>query len=171
MENEQILLIESLAALLDEKPFDAISARMVTDRASLPASTFGYFYHDIYELAHALFEAEERAVEESRITPSAGSEAFILSVSFAIRHPTAARNICRSSASGIYKRHVAALASKYFSAVILSRLGGREPGDRERDEVRFLRAAAVGLASKELLGAENVKEEVERYADFFDKII
>ena len=170
MENDQIKLIEALASLLETKPFDEIAAKDVAQTAGVPVARFGYWYHDMYALLFALFESEERALDATGIKPESAGEAFVLSVSFALRHPDAARNVCRSLASGVYKRHVAALATKYFSDAVLQRLGAKEATDHERDAVRFLRAAAVGLSSKELLGAADVKEEVERYADFFDKI-
>ena len=170
MEKERIKMIEAFLSLLREKPFESINQKTVTERADLPASAFSYCFHDMYALADALLEEERRAVTDSGISPDSGGEAFILSVSFALRYPDAAKNIVLSSASGIYKKSVSILASKYFSEVILKKLGDSEPGERERSAVRFLRAAAVGLSTKELIKADDVRAEAEKYTDFFDMI-
>ena len=170
MENDKNKLIEALASLLNEKPFDALTQKDVATAADVPAAAFPHHFHDTYALADALFEAEREAVTSSGISPESGSEAFLLSVSFALRFPAAARNVVLSSGAGIYKKSVSILASKYFSEVILKKLGEKEPTDRERDAVRFMRAAAVGLASKELIRADDVRAEAEKYADFFDMI-
>jgi|GEM_PF-2151288 AcrR family transcriptional regulator len=171
MEKDQIRLIEAFASLLGEMPFDSITPRRITDRAELPSSRFAYWYHDVYAIADALFEAEGRSLSESDISPETGGEAFLLSVSFVIRNPASARNIAFSSGVGIYKRYVSSLSGKYFSEAVLKRLGGREPGERERDAVRFLRAAAVGLATRELIQSDDPKATAERYCDFFDEIV
>ena len=84
---------------------------------------------------------------------------------FRISHSSPTR-----TAAELYKKSVSILATKYFSEVILKKLDGREPEERERSAVRFLRACAVGLASKELIRAENVRAEAEKYTDFFDMI-
>jgi len=170
MENDRIKLIEAFAALLAEKPFDSITPKDVADRAGLPASRFGYLFHDTYAVAEALFEAEAKGVAESGISPEDGGEAFLLSVSFLIRYPSSAKNIVLSSGAGIYKKHVSSLAGKYFSEVVLGKLGGASPGERERDGVKFLRAAAVGLSSKELIRAEDPRQCAERYTQFFDMV-
>ena len=171
MEKERIKMIEAFLSLLNEKPFESINQKKVTEKADLPASAFSYCFHDMYALADALLEEERRAVTDSGISPDSGGEAFILSVSFALRYPEAAKNIVLSSAAGIYKKSVSLLASKYFSEVILKKLGDAEPGERERAAVRFLRACAVGLSTKELIKAEDVRAEAEKYADFFDILI
>ena len=168
MEKERIRMIESFLGLLCEKSFDSINQRSVTERADLPASAFSYCFHDMYALADALLEEERNTVTDSGIIPDSGGEAFLLSVSFALRNPKAAKNIALSSAAGIYKKSVSILASKYFSEVILKKLGDAEPGDRERRAARFLRACAVGLASKELIKSEDVRAEAEKYIEFFD---
>ena len=171
MEKERILMIESFLGLLGEKPFESINQKAVTTRADLPASAFSYCFHDMYALAEALLEEERLAVTGSGITPETGGDAFLLSVSFALRYPSAAKNIVLSSASGIYKKNVSILAAKYFSEVILKRLGDAEPGERERSAVKFLRAAAVGLSTKELIRADDVRGEAEKYMEFFDIFI
>ena len=168
MENERAKMIEAFAALLEKKPFDSITAKAVTERAGLPASAFAYCFHDTYALADAYFEEERRAVTDSGLSAQGGGEAFLLSVSFAIRSPSSARNVALSSAAGIYKRSVSILASKYFSDVVLAAIAPREPEERDRNAVKFLRAAAVGLATRELISAENVTEETEKYTDLFD---
>ena len=168
MEKERIRIIESFSALLGEKPFDSITQKAVTERADLPASAFSYCFHDMYALADALLEEERNTVAESGITPDSGGEAFLLSVSFALRNPAAAKNLVLSSAAGIYKKSVSILASKYFSEVILKKSKETEPGEMERSAVRFLRASAVGLASKELIRADDVRAEAEKYIEFFD---
>ncbi len=171
MEKERIKMIEALLSLLCEKPFEGITQKAVTERADLPASAFSYCFHDMYTLADALLEEERNAITTSGISPDTGGEAFLLSVSFALRYPEAAKNIALSTAAGIYKKSVSALASKYFSEVILKKLGDAEPGERERSAVRFLRACAVGLSTKELIKVEDVRAEAEKYTDFFDTVI
>ena len=171
MEKERIKMIEAFLSLLGEKPFESISQKAVTFRADLPSSAFSYCFHDTYALADALLEEECLAVTSSGISPDSGGEAFLLSVSFALRYPSAAKNLVLSSASGIYKKSVSLLAAKYFSEVILKRLGDDAPGERERSAVRFLRAAAVGLSTKELIKADDVRDEAEKYTDFFDTFI
>ena len=170
MERERIKLIESFLNLLCEKPFDSINQKNVTERADLPASAFSYCFHDTYALADSLLEEERNAVTGSGIAPDSGGEAFILSVSFPLRYPEAAKNIALSSAAGIYKKSVSILAAKYFSEVILKKLGDAEPGERERSAVRFLRACAVGLSTKELIKTDDVRAEAEKYIEFFDMI-
>ena len=168
MEKERIRIIEAFLSLLREKPFDGITQKAVTERADLPASAFSYCFHDMYALADSLLEEERRAVTESGIVPDSGGEAFLLSVSFALRQPEAAKNIVISSAAGVYKKSVSILASKYFSEVILKKIGDAKPGERERSAVRFLRACAVGLSAKELIRADDVRAEAEKYSEFFD---
>ena len=169
MENDRVKLISAFADLLSERPFDSLNPRMITERADLPASTFPYFFRDTYELADAFLSDEAKTVAESGIEPESGGEAFLLSVSFALRYPSAAKNLAASSAAGIYKKYVAALATKYFSEVVLRKVCDGGPTEHHRDTVRFLRAAAVGLASKELLSADDVPEAAKRFADVFDK--
>lgn len=170
MDADQIKIIEAFAKLLDEKPFDSISAKDVTDAASLPPTRLFYWFHDLYEVADALFDEESRIVTSSGISPEDGGEAFLLSVSYVLRYPEAAKNICLSSAGGIYKKHVMLLAGKYFSEVIVKRCEGAEAGERERDAVRFLRAAAVSLASRELIRDGDPRSAAERFTEFFDTV-
>ncbi len=171
MEKERIKLIEAFASLLNEKPFESIGRKMLTVRADLPDAAFGYCFHDMYAVAEAFFDEERAALTSSGISPENGGEAFLLSVSFALRFPQAAKNIALSTAAGIYKKNVSLIAAKYFSEVVLRQIGDREPGDRERDAVRFMRAAAVGLATKEMIRADDVKAEAEKYTDLFDVIV
>lgn len=171
MEEDQVKIIESFAKLLEKKPFDTISAKDVTDAASLPPTRFMYWFRDLYEVADALFEEESRIVTSSGISPEDGGEAFLLAVSFVLRFPSSAKNICLSSAGGIYKKHVMLLAGKYFSEVIMKRAGKKEAGERERNAVRFLRAAAVGLASRELIRDDGSREAAESFTEFFDSVI
>ncbi len=168
MENDRERLIEAFASLIAEVPFESISAKMITERAGLPASSFAYEFSDIYAAADAYLEAEVEAVKSADIHPESGGEAFILTASAAFRSPDSAKNLCRSSAAGIYRRRVSDLATKYFSELAVRRLNGAEPGDRERDAVRFLRAAAVGIATKELIAAADPAAAARRFAESFD---
>ena len=85
MEQERIKMIEAFSSLLEQKPFDSITAKSVTERADLPPSTFAYCFRDMYSLADAFFEAERKTVTESDLAAESGGDAFLLSVSFALR--------------------------------------------------------------------------------------
>ena len=168
MGNDREELIEAFASLIAEKPFESITAKMITERAGLPASSFAYEFSDVLAIADAYLEAEVETVKSANIHPESGGEAFILTASAAFRSPDGAKNLCRSSAAGIYRRRVSDLATKYFSEVVMRSLDGAEPGDRERDAVRFLRAAAVGIATKELIAAADPAAVARRFASTFD---
>ncbi len=168
MEREEILIIESFLKLLRKEPFDRLTPRTVTDSAGLPPSRFAYRFHDMYALADALLEEEMLTVENSDISPKSGGEAFLLSVSFLLREKDAARNLCLSSASGIYKKHVYKLAAKYFSDYLTERAAQKGGGADLAYSVRFLSAAAVGLASRELINSGDPAADARLYADLFD---
>ena len=170
MEADRETLSEAFAKLLETTPFDCIRPEAVADAAGVPASSFPYHFKDVYAAADALMAAEEDTVIRSGIRPETGGEAFLLSVSFILRYPASAKHLCLSSGGGIYKKHVSSLAGRFFSEVALARLDGRAPTDRERCAVRFLRAAAVGLASRELISADDVRAAADSYTDFFDMI-
>ena len=85
MENDRERLIEAFASLIAEVPFESISAKMITERAGLPASSFAYEFSDIYAAADAYLEAEVEAVKSADIHPESGGEAFILTASAAFR--------------------------------------------------------------------------------------
>ena len=169
MEREEILIVESFLKLLRNEPFDRITPRAVTDRAGLPPSRFAYRFHDMYALVDELLEEESNTVKNSAIDPSGGGEAFLLSASFLLRERGAVRNLCISSASGIYKKHVYQLASHYFTKVLTAR--GDVNGEDAEHAIRFLCEAAVGLASRELVNSEDPAEDARIYSELFDKAI
>ena len=168
MENDRERMIEAFAELIAENHFESVTPKKVTERAGVPASAFSYEFSDMYVLADAYLEAECDAVTSSGIMPETAGEAFILTASLSLRSPRGAENICRSGAAGVFKRRVSDLATRYFSHLVINRLGERKPGERERSAVRFFRAAAVGLSTKELLAAADPSALAREYADLFD---
>ena len=170
MDDIQIKLIEAFAYILERKPFDCIKPAEVAEVAGVEESVFAFHFKDIYEAADALLREESDAVATSGIKPETGGEAFLLSASFVLRFPESAKHLCLSSGGGIYKKYVSSLAGKCFSEVVLAKLGDKTPGERERCAVKFLRAAATGLASRELVAAKDPRAAAEQYTDFFDEI-
>ena len=171
MEDDRAELIESFARLLERLPFDCIKPGDAASGAGVPESSFLYNFKDTYAAADALMAAEAETVINSGIKPETGGEAFLLSVSFILRYPESAKHLCLSSGGGIYKKHISSLAGRFFSEVALARLDGRAPTNRDRCAVRFLRAAAVGLASRELISAEDIRVAADSYTDYFDMIL
>ena len=50
------LIKESLIGLLNDKPFDGICIKELTDACGISRNTFYYHYHDIYEVLEEIFD-------------------------------------------------------------------------------------------------------------------
>ena len=90
------LIKESLIGLLNDKPFDGICIKELTDACGISRNTFYYHYHDIYEVLEEIFDEHTKQHIGEADTWELWEDGILSSLEFVLQNRKAVYHVYNS---------------------------------------------------------------------------
>ena len=138
-------IMTSFLKLLNEKPFDKITVREITQDCGINRNTFYYYFQDIYDLLECVLDTATTRAMERKIEYNGWEDGFLKSIEFARKNRRAIYHIYKSVNRDMLDKYLGDVAERVMLATIRRQTEGLEV--REDDVLllaSFYKHALVG---------------------------
>lgn len=135
--------------LLNEKPFDKITVREITETCGINRNTFYYYFQDVYDLLESVLDSASKEALSRNIEYDSWEEGFIKSTEFARENRRAIYHIYKSAKREKLDKYLNDIAERVMTEAIKKQTEGLEVCENDvRLVVTFYKHALVGCVTE-----------------------
>ncbi len=161
---------DTFVTLLENKPFSAITVKLIVEECGINRNSFYYYYHDIPDLIEEIVREESDRIIAEYSKVNTIEEALLAVMEFTSAHRKAILHIYNSVNRDIFERYLWKVCDYIVSAFGVSALNGREIDKLDREIIhRYYMCECFGSAIEWLnsrMQAEP-REYIKRFCELF----
>ena len=150
--------------LLNERPLDKITVRVLADECGISRNTFYYHYHDIYELLELMFENENKRMLSDMQDISTMRQSLTEATRFILENRMAILHIYNSVNRDILERYLYQSSAIYLRRYVEGQIGDDPISDQDLDDLVFLLSSMVEGVIINIL-REGISRDLEMLID------
>ena len=155
------LIKESLIGLLNDKPFDGICIKELTDACGISRNTFYYHYHDIYEVLEEIFDEHTKQHIGEADTWELWEDGILASLEFVLQNRKAVYHVYNSLNRENLERYINRVMSPITLRFVKQQAQGLNVSEEDIDIlVTFYKHGVIGVFFEWL--DSNMKDDPEQ---------
>ena len=169
-DNRKEVLADTMLVLLENRTFESISVRELTERAGVSRQTFYYYFHDIYEVAEWYFQKESNMILQEFSSIDSWQFGYVLMMKWVQNHRKLVLNCYRSIRKDYVQTFMDRILYQYIHQVVQDQAKGMHVTEDQKRFIAKFFTLAINAISLEWIG-EGMKDDPYRIADQVSTLI